>query len=1250
MEGTAPAAPARSRAALVVALLLAAATLAVGVWHVQLLQFFCDDSYISFRYSENFAAGQGLVWNEGERVEGYTNFLWVILVGLGLKAGFAAEPVSLVLGLAFLAVTLAATARLAFKLTGSLAFALVPCLLLACQGPMILWSSSGLEASCYAAMTLLAVLAYERWFERAGGLALAGALFGLSTMVRPDGVVFGGAAGLHLILCGLLARPFAPGRLFVRGAALAAGFALAFGPFVLWRHAYYDDWLPNTFYIKAGGALNLQLGIAYLVTWAREYPLAAALAVAGIAGTLVLPRFAAHRRTFGHLALALVLFCGYLAWAGGDYMALYRFLVPLLPLAMVPAAALLHALFEAAGRAGLPAAVRAAVGLVLLGGGGWLLTRPSLESVAGVEKSRAIATVGRMKRNSMQWALLGKALHERFGALDPPPLFAITAAGAAPFFSKLPALDQSGLCDRHTAKVDSDPWLLDRPGHMKQATRAYLAQRRPDLVFWHPQIKDAGRSSREFPAPPTGDYELRAMAIPGLTEVTGECAYFWARRDALARLEPHGVVALADTVAWAKKPVEAATTGPALTNRQKSYQEQVAAALAALEQPPPAEPPTIDPPLPAPVAGAPWTTERIGAGEPARDEARLSVADVTRPWWRHARPMPARGADEATGADEGPTWFELTGEAGSFLEFEVASAPPVREEAVAESPGKVRHVITGPAGTHAPRAVVVRLDDGGSKLERAGALQGGAPDGVAAWRTVRVDLGGVPAGSYSLEVRVDGAPVIADGRAHWFVSVPRLHQRRDDVARPNVLVITIDTLRADYLRCYGHDRPTSQHIDRLAAGGVLFERNLSQASWTLPSYASCFSGQYVEAHGVVHRNHKFRHGFVTWIELLARAGYAVGGVVSGTFTDAYWGFDQGFDAYDDLGMVVDESTFGAATAAGGLAPDASEAMQARAHRRITSPEIANKAIAFLDANRDRRFLLFAHFFDPHEDYVRHPGISERFPDRPVPPGFPNSVDRMPEVTARMRSLYEAEIAYTDLHVGRVLKRLEELGLAESTIVVLFSDHGEAFREHILDPRPEPEHDRKNVGHGSSLFNEQVHVPLIVRAPGFAPGRVKTPTGNLDIGPTLLELCGLDPDAALELGWRHHGVSLVERMRGLDGDDGRRVFAAQFFAKLRDGEPEGTRTQAAHRVDQADFAAIEHYSPSGRHADRFLFRWTERWQDYAKNLATTLASEYTALRDYYLAKRDELVKLAGFAETLDISGQEQALAELGYGNH
>src|SRR5262249_39403639 len=157
---------------------------------------------------------------------------------------------------------------------------------------------------------------------------------------------------------------------------LLLGFVAVFGPFVLWRHSYYGDWLPNTFYVKAGGLVNAELGLAYFAAWLQDYPLSAALAALGVVATFTLPRWTAVRGTFFHLALAIVLFSTYVAWAGGDYMALYRFVMPVLPLgALLGAAALVEAyrrvesLVPAGLAAGAGRVALAAAALALLAGG-----------------------------------------------------------------------------------------------------------------------------------------------------------------------------------------------------------------------------------------------------------------------------------------------------------------------------------------------------------------------------------------------------------------------------------------------------------------------------------------------------------------------------------------------------------------------------------------------------------------------------------------------------------------------------------------------------------------------------------------------------------------------------------------------------------------------------------------------------------------------------------------------------------------
>jgi arabinofuranosyltransferase len=1209
---------AAGRGGKLLAALLLAACGAMLWWHARQLQFFCDDSYISYRYSQNFAAGHGLVYNVGERIEGYTNFLWVVMLGGLMKLGLAVEPASLWLGVAFLIGALALTFVEGRRLFASAAFAAVPVALLVCQGPIVLWSISGLESSCFAAMTLAAILVFERGVAANDGRRLfaAGALYAISTMVRPDGVVFGAAAGLSLALASVVARPFDLKGALRRGLALALGFAALFGPFVLWRHSYYDgEWLPNTFYVKAGGRANAELGLAYFAAWLHEYPLTAALALLGLLTGLLLQRWKTLRPTFLHFALAIALFCVYVIWAGGDYMALYRFVVPLLPLCALLGTAALVSAFDGLARVTaprLPRPVLAAVALLLLAGGGYVLWFPSARSIEGVDMSKGVRTVKGMRSNTFQWVVAGKAIHDQLPA---DITIATTAAGALPYFAGQRCIDQSGLCDRYTAKVESDPWFLDRAGHMKQATRKHLAELRPEAIFWHPMIEKPDKAPGY--SPPTPDYELRALRVPRLEE-EGRALWFWARKDVADAWKGRGVITKEEaksvikaarggddegTKGAAAKP--AGGSGASGANNATGGAGKVAANAANANGPAPrpASGPA-DYTVPRPASGR-FLTRRLHEIDPTADELRASVDDVTRPLWG------ASGGADVT----------LSGLAGSVIEFELASTG---SETILP-------------GVRTPTSVELRFESGGSSLELP--LQPLPPTslGARAWKRFRADASAAK-GSGRLALKVDGAP--AGAGSSWMVSSPRVLDTLDSAARRNVVIVTIDTLRADYLGCYGHDRPTSPNIDVLAKSSVLFERCVSQASWTLPSYSSIFTGLFCETHGVVRRDNKLGFAQVTFIEELAKAGYATGGIASGTFTDSFWGFDQGFDDYDDLGMVVDESDPTGSHARGGVNPIDPKAMKGEGgpEQRITSEEVAQKAMHWLDAHRDRRFCLFAHFFDPHDKWVEHSGISEHFPPRPVGPDFPNPGAAHDEATDRLRALYEGEIAYTDQWIGKLLEHLSTLGMWDDTIVVVCADHGEEFKERGDD-------DERNVTHGSSLFNEQVHVPLIVHVPGTAPKRVTGVVGNLDLGPTLLELTATKPGAE----WRPQGRSLVAMLGDAHAQRGEPVLSAMYRAYIEKTTPE-VRVQMAHRVDRGDDAAIEYNSLGpNKVGARFIFDWIRNpLQDLHQDLGESMKAKLDELLDLYHTLAPSLTESAKETSAVEINAtQDAVLRGLGY---
>jgi choline-sulfatase len=296
-------------------------------------------------------------------------------------------------------------------------------------------------------------------------------------------------------------------------------------------------------------------------------------------------------------------------------------------------------------------------------------------------------------------------------------------------------------------------------------------------------------------------------------------------------------------------------------------------------------------------------------------------------------------------------------------------------------------------------------------------------------------------------------------------------------APTNLLLVTIDTLRPDHLGAYGYDRDTSPQLDRFAASAVVFDRAYGSSSWTLPSIASLLTGEYPSGHRTRGRRSSLAPGFETLTERLESAGFATAAVVSHVFFARRYGLDQGFSLYDDeqVRKQFDES-----------------------HKAVSSPAITAKGRAWLEqryaADDGRRWFLWLHYFDPHSEYVSHPDTQERFGETPL--------DR-----------YDGEIAFTDANLGEILDTLEAFDAVDDTLVIVASDHGEAFGEHGL------------VGHRLSLFEEELRVALLMRVPGVAPRRVSALASLVDVAPTALELLRIEPQPPKA------GVSLVPLLQG-----------------------------------------------------------------------------------------------------------------------
>jgi arylsulfatase A-like enzyme len=321
--------------------------------------------------------------------------------------------------------------------------------------------------------------------------------------------------------------------------------------------------------------------------------------------------------------------------------------------------------------------------------------------------------------------------------------------------------------------------------------------------------------------------------------------------------------------------------------------------------------------------------------------------------------------------------------------------------------------------------------------------------------------------------------------------------------RANVLLVVIDTLRADRLSCYGYARPTTPEIDRLAARGLRFERAYGTAPWTLPSTGSLLSGLQPD----VHRATGFLASISPQARLLAQElserGFETAAFIGNYFVQPLFGFDRGFESYNGDCMVD--------------------------RAGINSGRLSDKALEWLARPRERPFLLYLHYFDPHYNYWEHQGFAFGGEDtdrvfsgediyelREHAPHL-DDADR-----ARLDSLYDSEVAFTDHHVGRVLRRLEELGLSENTCVLLTSDHGEALGEHGW------------IGHTIQLYEESVRVPLILAGPGIAPGvRGGEPVQLDDVFEPLLALATDANEGAAPLDFLSAGSRLK---RGLLDDE------------------------------------------------------------------------------------------------------------------
>ncbi|MGH9379752.1 MAG: sulfatase [Thermoanaerobaculia bacterium] len=377
----------------------------------------------------------------------------------------------------------------------------------------------------------------------------------------------------------------------------------------------------------------------------------------------------------------------------------------------------------------------------------------------------------------------------------------------------------------------------------------------------------------------------------------------------------------------------------------------------------------------------------------------------------------------------------------------------------------------------------------------------------------------------------------------------------------SVLVIVVDTLRADALGVMGYARPTTPEIDRWARRARVYENAYSTAPWTLPAFGSLLTGTWPAVHGAGRAEDgrgdqppfsPLDPGVPTVAEILSAAGWSSAAFVNNDFLAPHFDLGRGFDMWD-------------------FRP-------ASRHGYRRADRVVDGALAWLRSHRDERYFLLVHLFDPHLPY----GAPEPYLGRWGGAAAQSEVrTTVHELRARLRSgegvsiatlraAYDEEVRFTDAQVGRLLRGLGELGLARRTAVLLTADHGEEFQDH------------GGFEHGHTMFDELLRVPMLLEVPGGPAGRIDEPVSLVDVAPTVLDLLGVA--AAKPMA----GVSLARR------------------------PPAGTRTLIAEDLL---------YGPAGRAAVRWPWKLVTVGSrarlhrlDYDRDESTNIAAERSKIVD------------------------------------
>ncbi len=311
--------------------------------------------------------------------------------------------------------------------------------------------------------------------------------------------------------------------------------------------------------------------------------------------------------------------------------------------------------------------------------------------------------------------------------------------------------------------------------------------------------------------------------------------------------------------------------------------------------------------------------------------------------------------------------------------------------------------------------------------------------------------------------------------------------KKTSVKKTNVIVISIDTLRADHVGCYGYERPTSPTLDNLASEGLLFEDVMSTSPWTLPAHGSLLTGLYPNRHGLKSYNNPLPNSVVTLSEILSKHGFSTAAVVNSFYVSHRYGFNRGFDDFIYVPGI--------------------------ANLRVTS-KVGDEALKCLTKYSSKPFFIFLHYFDVHSDYCSMPWYEELFvrPYHGIANGTTKQLMsfRRGEINLNQTDamhlidLYDAGIRQMDNEIARILSFLKSRKLLGKSLIVITSDHGEEFLDH------------GGVLHSQTQYQELLHVPIIMCGPGIPRSkRLKNIVSLVDVMPTILSLLCVPKPSSLD---------------------------------------------------------------------------------------------------------------------------------------